>query len=143
MAGRTAVVDSDNDGPPNGCDIDDDNDGCTDTSELAVAAGTQTSGGKRNPLSFWDFFDTPNEMNERDGAVAGPDFFRLLGRFGSSGDPGIDPLSTPPAVPAYHSAYDRSSPAPGADPWDSGPADGAIAGTDFFMVLAQFGHSCA
>jgi hypothetical protein len=31
----------------------------------------------------------------------------------------------------------------GADLWDLGPADGAIASTDIFAVLAQFGHSCA
>jgi hypothetical protein len=42
----------------------------------------------------------------------------------------------------YHPAYDRTSPAPGADPWDAGPPDGAISAPDIFAVLGQFGHSC-
>jgi hypothetical protein len=129
---------------PEGADVlngDVDADGCSGAAELDTDS---SAGGLRDPISFWDFFDTPTGASlTRDKAVAGTDFFALLQRFGSSGDPGIDPLSTPAAAPAYHAAYDRSSPAPGGDPWDSGPADGSISGTDFFLVLAQFGHSCA
>jgi hypothetical protein len=134
----------DNDDLGDPCDPDDDNDGCADVDEQQMGLGTETSGGLRNYQYFWDFFDVPTGASlQRDRAITGLDFFALLARLGSSGDPGIDALSTPAAAPAYHTAYDRSSPAPGGDPWDSGPADGAIAGTDFFLVLAQFGHSCA
>jgi hypothetical protein len=31
----------------------------------------------------------------------------------------------------------------GPNAWNLTAADGTIAGTDFFAVLAQFGHSCA
>jgi hypothetical protein len=120
---------------------DSDGDGCGDSLE----SGTDEQvGGLRDPEYFWDFYDVPTGIPLLpDGSVAGTDFFALLGRFGAVGDPDTDPLSTPPPAPAYHTAYDRSSPPPGGDPWDSGPADGAIAGTDFFLMLAQFGHSCA
>jgi hypothetical protein len=53
----------------------------------------------------------------------------------------VDPLSAPPAAPAYHPAFDRGS-SFGPYPWNVYPADGSITGTDFFTVLAQFGHSC-
>jgi Tol biopolymer transport system component len=120
--------------------LDFDQDGCTDAKE---AGPDQTLGGLRSPQNFWDFFDTPNASNARDKSVSGTDFFNILARFGSSGSPSIDPLSPPPSAPAYHTAYDRG-PAPGGqNGWRLTAANGAIAGTDFFSVLAQFGHSCA
>ncbi|MEX1253389.1 MAG: flexitail domain-containing putative surface protein [Dehalococcoidia bacterium] len=76
-------------------------------------------------------------------AVTAGDLARVAARFGANGDPGIDPLSVPPAAPAYHTAFDRSPPAPGADLWDAAPPDGSIAASDLATVVAQFGHSCA
>jgi hypothetical protein len=125
-------------------DIDDDTDSdtCTDLDEMRTVAGSEAAGGRRDLSNFWDFFDTPTGAPlARDGSVAGTDFFALLARFGSSGDNGIDPLSPPPAPPAYHTAYDRGS-SSGPNPWNLTMADGAIAGTDFFAVLSQFGHVC-
>ncbi|MCH7811842.1 MAG: hypothetical protein IH958_04350 [Chloroflexi bacterium] len=113
---------------------DTDNDGCTDTQENGPDAAL---GGQRDYLNFWDFFD-PN----RDGAVTVTDFFALLQRFGSAGDANVDPLSPPPAAPAYHPLFDRG-PSLGPNVWNLGPADGAIAVTDFFALLGQFGHTCA
>jgi hypothetical protein len=126
-------------------DIDDDTDSdtCTDLDEMRTVAGSEMSGGRRDLSNFWDFFDTPTGSPlARDGSVAGTDFFALLARFGSFGDNGIDPLSPPPAPPAYHTAYDRGS-SSGPNPWNLTMADGAIAGTDFFSVLSQFGHVCS
>jgi hypothetical protein len=121
-------------------DPDSDGDGCEDGEELTWQ---QEAGGRRNPASFWDFFDTPDGLNVRDRAVAGTDFFRLLARFGATGSPAINPLSAPPAAPAYHTAFDRASAPPGTDAWDLSAADGAITGQDFFFVLGQFGHDCS
>jgi hypothetical protein len=119
-----------------------DKDGCSDQQE---SGSNPVAGGLRSAQNFWDFYDTPTGMSFiRDKAVAGTDFFAVLGRFGSTGSTLTDPLSTPPAAPAYHPAFDRSAgPASPAQPFLSGPADGSIAGTDFFRILAQFGHTCA
>jgi glucose/arabinose dehydrogenase len=115
---------------------DHDRDGCGDARE----GGTnEVQGGDRDAKNFWDFFDTPDGSNVRDHNVAGTDFFRVLARFGTAGNPLIDPLSAPPPS-GYHTAFDRG-PASG-DVWDLTAADGAIAGTDFFSILAQFGHGC-
>jgi hypothetical protein len=138
------LADTDGDTVANGTDADDDSDGCDDIREAQLLKSSATAGGRRDPHSFWDFFDTPTgPVFTRDQAVTGTDFFGVLARFGSSGDPGVDPLSTPPAAPAYHSAYDRSPSLPGTDPWDAQAADGAITGIDFFLVLTQFGHTCS
>jgi hypothetical protein len=143
-------ADSDDDGAEDGWEVgtlttgpvdpDSDGDGCEDGEELTWQ---QEAGGRRNPASFWDFFDTPDGLNVRDRAVAGTDFFRLLARFGATGSPALDPLSAPPAAPAYHTAFDRASAPPGTDAWDLSAADGAITGQDFFFVLGQFGHDCS
>ncbi len=119
---------------------DTDLDGCMDGNELGPS---QMTGGMRDPQNFWDFFDTPGANNLRDGAVSAPDFFRVLGRFGASGDWSINPLSSAPPAPQYHPAYDRGYVPQGGDPWDVTLANGSIAAQDFFAVLAQFGHSCA
>ncbi len=140
---KDPLGDPDGDTVPNPSDPDDDNDGCTDVDELQTAKSSFISGGRRDPHHFWDFFDTPNANNVRDKSIAAPDFFAILGRFGAAGDPGADPLAPPPPAPEYHTAFDRTAPAPGADPWDTGPPDGAVSAPDFFLVLAQFGHSCA
>jgi hypothetical protein len=70
------------------------------------------------------------------------DIFRVANRFGATGDSGIDPLSAPPAEPAYHPAFDRGDQI-GDNLWNLGPADGAVALTDVFAIAAQFGHTCA
>jgi hypothetical protein len=114
-------------------DPDDDSDQCSDVAE---AGSNPVMGGMRNPYNFWDFFDPT-----RDAAVSGVDFFSVLGRFGATGNAAIDPLSTPPPAPAYHTRFDRGTVA-GSDPWDLGAPNGSISGTDFFAVLVQFGHAC-
>jgi Regulator of chromosome condensation (RCC1) repeat len=117
-------------------EIDSDRDGCLDAQEGGIEPRV---GGQRNSKDFWDFYDT-----NRDGAVSGLDFFGVLGRFNATGTAMSveDALSPPPPPPAYHAAFDRTQPGPGDDPWRTGPADGSIAGTDFFAVLAQFNHDC-
>jgi hypothetical protein len=122
-------------------DPDTDQDGCTDSREQQIAPGSEFSGGRRDHLNFWDFFDTPSLSNVRDKAVAGTDFMRVMSRFGSTGRTSIDPLSPPPPPKAYHTAFDHGV-STGPYPWSLPGPDGAVSGTDFFAVLAQFGHSC-
>jgi hypothetical protein len=111
--------------------LDTDLDGCSD--KLEVGPRPQEGGG-RNPNYFWDFFDTP----PRDQAVTIKDIGNLLRRFGSTGDPSIDPLSDPPPAPVYHPAFDRTP----SQVYLSGPPNGSITIADLGMVVAQFGHSC-
>jgi hypothetical protein len=115
---------------------DTDQDGCNDVEELGP---NEAMGGRRDYTIFWDFFDTPDPSNVRDKAVATADFFRVLARFGATGNPAIDPLSMPPPS-GYHTAFDRG-PASG-DPWDLTAPNGSIAAADYFATLQQFGHTC-
>ena len=115
--------------------IDTDGDGCPDSKEQG---SDPTHGGGRNPADPWDFFDTPDTINYRDGIVSANDLYRVTGRFGSSGDPGTPLLSPPGAAPAYHPAFDRTP-----DGAYSGPANGAITAADIALSVAQFGHTCA
>ena len=137
--GKNPNGDSDGDNIPNGLDPDDDNDGCMDEQELGTSA---TLGGQRDPHNFWDFFDTPTGTPpQRDRAVTIADVGAVVSRFGTTGDPGIHPLSTPPAT-GYHTAFDRSPLDLDGGPWNLGPADGAVIIGDIGAVVAQFGHSC-
>ncbi|MEX1254652.1 MAG: flexitail domain-containing putative surface protein [Dehalococcoidia bacterium] len=120
---------------------DADADGCSDAREQQTAPGSQATGGLRDDNYFWDFFDTPDNNNARDRVVSVADIGRVVARFGSGGSTVIDPLSVPPAAPAYHTAFDRS-PATG-DPWDLGPPDGSITIGDVGGTVVQFGHTCA
>lgn len=132
-------ADSDGDTVNDGVDVDDDNDGCPDDRELSSNAAL---GGRRSPKVFWDFFDTPNAANERDAIMSIGDVFRVVARFGTNGNAGIDPLSPPPAS-GYHTAFDRSAPSPGGEPWDLNAPDGSISAGDILFLINQFGHSCA
>ena len=119
--------------------VDSDSDGCTDVQE---AGSSQALGGLRDPENYWDFFDTPDPSNVRDRSVTIADVSRVVARFGATAEPGLtstDPL-TPPGY-AYHPAFDRTPSGP--NPWNAGPADGAITIQDIGLVVAQFGHSCA
>jgi hypothetical protein len=139
---KDADGDTDGDGIPNGTDLDDDNDGCTDEQELG---SNPVFGGRRNPHNFWDFFDP-----DRDGAVAFGDFLLFVQHFGTNDEGGSalvnrnsDPLTTPdPGLGNYHPLFDRGA-VVGTNPWNAGPPDGAIAFGDFLALVSQFGHSCA
>jgi hypothetical protein len=125
--------------PPLDPETDTDGDGCTDFQE---AGYDERFGGLRDAESYWDFFDTPDEANARDRVITGPDIARVVVRFGSAGNPEVDPLSPPPPAPGYHSSFDRG-PIQGPHRWSLGEADGAVVGTDISAIVAQFGHNCA
>jgi alpha-tubulin suppressor-like RCC1 family protein len=116
---------------------DADVDGCGDKDEAGALA---REGGRRDPLRFWDFFDTPNDANERDGAVTAGDLSRIVMRFGATGSRYIPPRLPPEPVPAYHSAFDRTLVGP--EPWDAGMPNGSITARDIALSVAQFGHNC-
>jgi hypothetical protein len=62
-------------------------------------------------------------------------------RYGSSGNPNIDPLSAPPPT-GYHPAFDRTDDPSSSEPWDLLGPNGSIGIADLLAVNAQVGHSC-
>lgn len=84
------------------------------------------TGGDRDPVYFWDFFDVTGEAE-----VDLSDTLVVLGKFGvNPGDPGYDPLD------------DRDA-TDGAKPWRSSFAGDGIDLTDALVNLQQFGHTCS
>lgn len=139
--------------PPAG---DTDRDGCSATRELQTAVGSETSGGRRDPNYFWDFYDVWTRAGasspwRRDKFVnPGGDVLGVANRFGAQDAGGTAPINRnsdplagpPPVVPGYHPDYDRG-PLVGPNPWNLGAPDGAItANVDVLGVAKQFGHSC-
>ncbi len=139
--------------------LDTDQDGCTDVREQQGSPGSETSGGRRDPNYFWDFYDVwtrPDPIGQpsmwvRDKAVTIPgDVLGVAHRFGST-RPGGPPTKTqalaeafvPPTSPdGYHADYDRG-PLIGPNAWDLGPPDGAIdIPNDILGVARQFGTNC-
>jgi hypothetical protein len=137
------------------CDPDFDKDGCTYTQETGPNAN---QGGRRNPKSFWDFYDVwtrPDPVNQpnlwvRDKVVTVTgDIIAVASRFGltrpgaPSKQQALTEALTPPTSPTgYHTDYDRG-PLVGPDPWDMGPPDGVITVVvDILGAARQFGHSC-
>ncbi len=127
---------------------DTDGDGCTNGEEVG---NNEAAGGRRSPLNFWDFYDTPNASNVRNKVVdLSNDIFGVQLRFDANDAGGTaainrysDPLAGPiPPPPAYHPAFDRG-PIVGPNAWNLGPADGVISlAIDIFGVSGQFDHSC-
>ena len=131
--------------PPPG---DTDGDGCTDSQENGPS---ETVGGQRDYLSFWDFYDTPaGSPPGRDRRVNIVDIGALVLRFGTVSGPlptkeeWLAAALTPPSdLTGYHAAFDRGGPIPGEDLWDLLPPDGAINIIDIGAMVIQFGHTCA
>lgn len=122
-------------------DPDDDNDGCTDVAELEPKSEAATGGG-RDPLYYWDFMDMWVDK-EKDRRVNIIDIGAIVPRFGSTGDPGGDPLDPPQALAGYHVSADRSPPEEGANLWNAGPPDGNINIIEIGLIVVQFGHNCS
>jgi hypothetical protein len=138
------------------CVADTDGDGCRDGAEVQNAPGSERTGGRRDPLYFWDFYDVwthpPNQPTgwTRDKVISSAgDLLGLGARYG----PGPHPpsgqqavalaLATPVANNGYHIAFDRAA-ATGPEPWDRGPPDGVInIATDLLGMAAQYGHNCS
>jgi len=115
-------------------DLDIDGDGCLNTAEQQTAIGSEETGGRRDYLNHWDFYDTNGDKL----IDSFNDFFAVAFAFGDDAD------SVGPDEPdGYDATLDRSEPPLGGDVWDMGPPDGLIdLFNDIFGVAFQFGHSC-
>ncbi|MEX2159255.1 MAG: flexitail domain-containing putative surface protein, partial [Dehalococcoidia bacterium] len=110
------------------CMADTDGDRCTDGAEVRVTPGSEETGGRRDPMNPWDFYDTDGS-----GAIdLFHDIFGVASRYGLK-----------PADAGYAASFDRSAAAAGQLTWEMGPPDGTIdLFTDIFGVTFQYGHHC-
>lgn len=152
---KSPDLDTDGDTVPNSIDDDDDGDGCLDTVESQIYKGGEVDGARRNPHSFWDFYDVWSRANptapwvrNKNVNLSG-DILGVVNRFGAArGSPPtkaqalIEALTPPTSATGYHADFDRG-PRIGPNSWDLGPPDGTInLTTDILAVVSQFGHNC-
>jgi hypothetical protein len=107
---------------PNDADTDDD--GCRDGREVRVLTFAPSMGGDRNPLSFWDFFETTGDRS-----IDLRDTLDVLSYFGDNG-------SSPAANLRDRAAPDMTK------PWRSVEANNGVDLVDALANLKSFGHSC-
>jgi hypothetical protein len=106
---------------------DTDGDGCPNVSEQQTAPGSQTSGGLRDYLNPWDYFNpTLDGVNRIDDVSA------VIMRYGH--DNNGDPL--------YSARYDRTA-LPGGNPWQFGVPDGTIRIPDILAAVYSYSHDCS
>jgi hypothetical protein len=104
---------------------DADGDGCPDVNEQQTAVGSELTGGRRDYLNPWDYFNPT-----RDGKNRVDDILAVIQHFGkNAGDPG------------YSQDYDRTYMGPNL--WNDGPPDGKIRVADILAEIDQFGHDCS
>jgi hypothetical protein len=115
--------------------VDSDGEGCPDGVELQTAAGSEVSGGLRNPINPYDYFNPTNDGENRI-----DDVLAVIGRYFTDGDP-TDPINQiPPAAPAYHAKFDREPLGP--DQWDLTQGNGEIRIGDILAIIYQYFHDC-
>ncbi len=128
---------------------DTDNDGCSDGAEIG---SNPVEGGRRDPLSFWDFIDQWTGLPPaRDGSIVSSDIGAGVARFGTTrgsqptNDEALSEALTPPLdMTSYHASADRGPGlGPSGNPWNLLPPDGTITVGDIWAVVVQFGHTCA
>jgi imidazolonepropionase-like amidohydrolase len=107
-------------------DVDTDDDGCADGEE---ARPTHVSGGQRDPLYFWDFYDVnANKVIDLQDAIV------VLQHFGHGYNGGA-------YVDGTDNLLDRTAPIP-AMPWLAQEANNGLDLGDALAVLKSFGDNC-
>ncbi len=120
----------DPDGIPDLCDLNDDDDGCSDSQENGL---DETLGGLRDPLSPHDFYDVAGGGGgPPDGIVdLSNDIFGVIQHYAPTG-----------TEPQYDVNFDRG-PSAGPNVWNMTAPDGVIDLTnDILGVIQQYQHSC-
>ncbi len=104
---------------------DSDGDGCPDKIELSNAAG---SGGLRDPLNRWDYFN-PEKVNTPHAQTVA-DNLRVQAQYGKN-----------QGNPAYTIDTDRTA-IIGGNVWTLGPPDGQQTVADILAAVKQYNHNC-
>ncbi len=110
-----------------------DADGCPDVREQQTAPGSELSGGRRDYLKSWDYFNPTH-----DGVNRTDDITAVVVQYGQDDDdanPGL-----PPYAPGYTPTTDRTYVGPNA--WNLGPPNGLQRTDDITNAVKQFGHDC-
>ena len=113
--------------------LDSDGDGCIDGREVQTLAGSELSGGRRNPKDQWDYFNpTGDRENRVDDVLAVVDAY-----FKDDNDatPGF-----PPFTPGYTQITDRTLDGPNL--WNTGPPNGLQRVDDILNAIHQYFHDC-
>jgi hypothetical protein len=113
---------------------DTDGDGCPDLREQQTAPGSQMSGGLRDYLNPWDYFNpTHDGLNRVD------DVLSVVAQYfhdDTDANPGL-----PPYAPGYNVDTDRT--ALGPNVWNLGPPNGIERVDDVLAELVQYFHDCS
>jgi alpha-tubulin suppressor-like RCC1 family protein len=127
-------LDTDGDTILNSADTDDDNDTCPDAKETQTSAGSQLSGGLRNPHDPNDYFNpTGDGLNRVDDIVM---IVNAYFEDDNDGTPGM-----PPYEPGYDPDKDRTFVGPLA--WNLGPPNGLQRIDDIVNEVKQYFHDCS
>jgi len=127
-------LDTDGDTMANSADTDDDNDACPDVDEVQTSAGSELSGGLRNPHDGNDYFNpTGDGLNRID------DVLLIVQAYFDDDDDGNPGL--PPYEPGYDPGTDRTYVGPLA--WNLGPPNGLQRVDDILNSVKHYFHDCS
>jgi subtilisin family serine protease len=115
-------------------EFDYDGDGCPNGNELENAAGSEETGGLRDPENEWDYFNPSG-----DGRNRVDDIVAVVNQYYDDDDaftPG-----TPPYAPGYNPATDRTVLGPNA--WNLGPPNGIQRVDDIVTAINHYFHDCS
>ncbi len=132
--------------------LDSDGDGCRDSRETGA---NQLTGGLRNPLLRWDFFDVPNpalSINPaapRNKVISIADAIAALAYIGTfvGGPPNGNGANYNTDLNLNlwldGEEYDRTPSIFAGQPWRVGPPNGAVTIGDALLLLNSIGHNCS
>ena len=115
---------------------DTDGDGCPDVKEQQTAPGSQTSGGLRDYLNPWDYFEPTHNGQNRINDILLVVHQYFIDQYLPSPP---NPPNTP--NPAYTTNTDRTTIGP--NPWNLGPPNGQQRVDDILRVVQQYFHDCS
>jgi hypothetical protein len=107
--------------------LDTDGDGCPDVREQQTLAGTEGTGGRRDYLNQWDYFNPAANTTNRS-----KDIQAVVAKYGHDAGVAMD----------YNQRYDRT-PLMGGFIWQFGPPNGTIRSFDISAAVYSYGHDCS
>lgn len=115
---------------------DTDGDGCPDVKEQQTAPGSELTGGRRDYLNPWDYFEPTHN-----GQVRINDIIAVVNQYFV--DAFLDPPANTIPNPAYTTNTDRTDNPNSSEPWDLLGPNGQQRVNDILAVLFQYFHDCS